>query len=151
MTADMPSPPRRFTLSEVLTILVALTVLAAITVSMWRSHEVGVRRKDAIDALLAVQAAQDRHFGEHARYADGPQLVAEPPRGLGIKPVSRRGFFQVSVRNSKDDLGYWASARAIDREGELPDTRCVELRIDQNGRRFAIDSKGEDRSADCWR
>lgn len=150
-TADRLSRPRGFTLSEVLTVLVALTVLAAIAISMWRSHELSVRRKDAIEALLSVQAAQDRYFGKHARYADDAQLAAEPPRGLGIKPVSRRGFFQISARNSEDDLGYWATARAIDRDGEFPDTRCVELRIDQNGRRFAVDSKGVDRSADCWR
>lgn len=142
---------RGFTLSEVLTLLVVLAVLVAIAVSMWRSQQLGVRRGDAIEALLAVQAAQDRYFGEHARYADDSQLVAEPPQGLGIKPVSRRGFFQVSARNSKDDLGYWAIARAIDQEGKLPDARCVELRIDQNGRRFAVDSNGEDQSADCWR
>jgi Tfp pilus assembly protein PilE len=142
---------RDFTASEVLTIFVVLVVLAAISVSMWRSHELGVRRKDAIEALLAVQAAQDRHFGEHARYADETRLAAEPPGGLGVRPVSRRGFFKVSVRNSEDDLGYWATARAIDREGQLPDSRCVELRIDQNGRRFAVDARGEDRSVDCWR
>lgn len=140
-----------FTVPEVLTILVALTVLAAVSVSMWRSHELSVRRRDAMEALLALQAAQDGYFGKHARYADETQLTAEPPGGLGIKPVSRRGFFQISARNSEDDLGYWATARAIDREAQSADTRCVELRIDQNGRRFAVNSKGEDRSEDCWR
>jgi Tfp pilus assembly protein PilE len=142
---------RRFTVTEVLTVLVALAVLAAVSVSMWRSNELSMRRRDAMEALLALQAAQDRYFGEHARYADDAQLAAEPPGGLGIKPVSRRGLFQISARNSEDDLGYWATARAIDREGQSADTRCVELRIDQNGRRFAVDAKGEDRSADCWR
>jgi Tfp pilus assembly protein PilE len=133
-------------MSEVLTVLVALTVLAAISVSMWRSHQL-----HAIEALLALQAAQDRYFGEHARYAGEKQLTAEAPGGLGIRPVSERGFFQISAHNSEDDLGYWATARAIEREGQSPDTRCVELRIDQNGRRFAIDAQGVDRSADCWR
>lgn len=142
---------RGFTLTEVLTIFVALTVLTAISVSMWRSHQLSERRRDAMDALLALQAAQDRYFGEHARYADEALLAAEPPGGLGIKPVSQRGFFQISARNSEDDLGYWATARSIDREGQSADTRCVELRLDQNGRRFAVDSEGVDRSADCWR
>jgi Tfp pilus assembly protein PilE len=142
---------RGFTTSEVLTLLVALTVLAAIAISMWRSHELRVRRQDAIEALLALQAAQDGYFGEHARYADEIQLAAEPPEGLGIKPVSRRGYFRISARNSEDNLGYWATARAIDREGQSPDERCVELRIDQNGRRAAVDADGADRSADCWR
>jgi len=142
---------RGFTLTEVLTILVALTVLAAVSVSMWRSHELTERRRDAMKALLALQAAQDLYFGEHARYADVAQIFAEPPAGLGIKPESPSGFFRISALNSEDDLGYWATARAIDREGTSADTRCVELRIDQNGRRFAVDSQGADRSADCWR
>lgn len=146
-----PRKYRGFTTSEVLTILVVLTVLTAITVSMWRSHQLGVRRSDAIEALLALQAAQDRYFGEHARYADETQLASEPPEGLGIKTISRRGYFQISSRSSEDNLGYWATARVIDREGQSPDTRCVELRIDQNGRRFAVDADGADRSADCWR
>jgi Tfp pilus assembly protein PilE len=118
---------------------------------MWRSHQLGVRRRDAVETLLALQVEQDRYFGEHARYADAARLADEPPQGLGIKPVSKRGYFRISVRNSPDDLGYWATARRIDREGESPDTRCAELRIDQNGRRFAVDDEGTDRSADCWR
>jgi len=140
-----------FTMSQVLTVIVLLIVLAAASVSIWRSHQLQARRGDAIEALLALQAAQDRYFGEQARYADEKQLTAEPPAGLGIKSESARGFFQISTRNSVDDLGYWATARAIEREGQSPDTRCVELRIDQNGRRFAIDVAGVDRSADCWR
>jgi type IV pilus assembly protein PilE len=142
---------RGVTLTEMLTGLVVLVVLAAITVTMWRSHELEVRRGDAREALLALQSAQDRYFGDHARYADETRLVAEPPEGLGINPVSRLGYFEVTARNSEDDLGYWAMARAIDREGQSPDPRCMELRIDQNGRRFAIDADGVDRSADCWR
>jgi len=137
-------------MSEVLTVVVVVIVLAAVTVSMWRSHEFRVRRGDAIEALLALQAAQDRYFGEHARYADEARLEAEPPAGLGIKRVSSRGYFRISVRNSEDALAYWATARLVEREGQTRDARCVELRIDQNGRRFAVDADGVDRSADCW-
>jgi Tfp pilus assembly protein PilE len=146
-----PSIYRGFTLSESLTVLIALTVLAAVSVTMWRSNELRARRGDAIEALLALQAAQDQYFGKNARYAIESQLETEPPAGLGIKPTSRRGFYEIEVRSSDDGLGYWAVARMIRREDESADTRCVEMRIDQNGRRFAVDSKGVDRSEDCWR
>jgi len=142
---------RRFTLSEWLTILVALTVLGAVTVTMWRSQALRARRGDAIQALLALQVAQDQYFGKHARYATETELATEPPAGLGISPRSRLGFYEIQVRNSEDNLGYWAIARVVTRGDESTDARCVEMRIDQNGRRFAVDSKGEDRSADCWR
>ncbi len=66
-------------------------------------------------------------------------------------PSSGRGHYRITVSRSDDDLTYTAIARAVPREGETADTRCVELRIDQNGRRFAVDAEGVDRSADCWR
>jgi len=141
---------RGFTLTEVLTAIVALTVLAAVTVTMWRSSNLRSRRADAVEALLALQAAQDEYFGLKARYASEAQVTAPPPAGLGIPPLSKRGYYQISVRNSPDNLGYWATARVVPRADESADARCVEMRIDQNGRRFAVDSKGEDRSADCW-
>ena len=144
------SIPRGFTLTEIVTALVVVTVLAAVAVVMWRSHALRERRGDAVQALLALQAAQDQYFGQHARYADETQLATEPPAGLGINPRSRLGYYAITVRNSEDNLGYWATARVILRAEETQDPRCVEMRIDQNGRRFAIDSKGEDRSADCW-
>jgi prepilin-type N-terminal cleavage/methylation domain-containing protein len=145
------SIPRGFTLTEIVTSLVVITVLAAIGVVMWRSHALRERRGDAVQALLALQSAQDRYFGEHARYASETQLAAKPPAGLGIGPKSRLGYYSISVRNSEDNLGYWATAREIPSAAETQDARCVEMRIDQNGRRFAIDAAGEDRSADCWR
>ena len=67
------------------------------------------------------------------------------PRVVGMMAGQK-----LAVRNSDDNLGYWATARTIPCAGEAQDARCAELRIDQNGRRFAVDSKGEDRSADCW-
>lgn len=144
------SIPRGFTLTEIVTVLVVATVLAAIAVVMWRSHALRTRRGDAVAALLALQAAQDQYFGQHARYASETQLSTKPPAGLGISTRSPLGFYAISVRNSEDNLGYWATARVIPHAEEMPDARCVEMRIDQNGRRFAVDAAGEDRSADCW-
>ena len=144
------SIPRGFTLTEIVTALVVATVLAAIAIVMWRSHVLRERRGDAVQALLALQAAEDQYFGQHARYASETQLAAAPPAGLGIKAKSRLGYYAITVHNSEDNLGYWATARAIARGDAAQDSRCVEMRIDQNGRRFAIDAAGEDRSADCW-
>jgi type IV pilus assembly protein PilE len=142
---------RGFTLTEIVTALVVALVLAAVAVVMWRSHLLRERRGDAVQALLAVQTAEDQYFGLHARYADETQLAAAPPAGLGIKPKSRLGFYTITIRNSADNLGYWATARAIPDGDATRDSRCVEMRIDQNGRRVAIDAAGEDRSADCWK
>jgi type IV pilus assembly protein PilE len=124
------------TFAEILTVVVTMVVIAAIAVPMWRTHELRTRREQAIEALLAVQAAQDQYFARHARYADESQLPAAPG---------------ITVHNSDDGLAYRATARVNMAGRDNPDTRCVEMRIDQNGRRFAVDSEGADRSADCWR
>jgi Tfp pilus assembly protein PilE len=141
----------RFTSSEILTAIVVLVVIGAIAVPLWKTHDLRARRQDAIDALRAVQTAQDNYFGKYARYADESQLRASSPQTLNEKASSPRGYYRVTVSKSADDLAYTASARTQPLEGETADTRCVELRIDQNGRRFAVDAEGEDRSGDCWR
>lgn len=141
----------RFTLSEILTAIVVLVVIAAIAVPMWQTHELRVRRQDAIDALRAVQTAQDDYFGKHARYADESQLRASSPQALNEGASSRRGYYRITVSKSADDLSYTAAARTLPLQSETQDTRCVELRIDQNGRKFAVDDSGEDRTGDCWK
>jgi type IV pilus assembly protein PilE len=140
----------KFTYKEALTALVVLVVLSAIALPMWRAHQLRVRREDATEALRAVQTAQDNYFGAHARYADEAQLQASEPQAMSAKGMSPRGFYQISIRRSDDELTYTATARSVPREGLTEDARCAELRIDQNGRRFAADSSGGDRSADCW-
>jgi type IV pilus assembly protein PilE len=132
-----------FTLAELLTALVVVAVLTAVAVPMWRVHLLRVRREDAIAALIALQAAQDRYFGQHARYATADQL--------GLKARSDRGYYELELRESADGLGYVAHARAARSSGQDDDARCAEFTLDQNNRRRAVDRDGNDRSADCWR
>jgi Tfp pilus assembly protein PilE len=141
----------KFTIRETLTAVVVLVVLAAIAVPMRRTHQLRVRREDAADALRAVQVAQDDYFGTHARYANEEQLRGAAPKAMSDKGMSPRGYYRISLQRSDDELTYTATARVVPLEGQAEDTRCVELRLDQNGRRFAVDAAGEDRSADCWR
>ncbi|MEO8063343.1 MAG: type IV pilin protein [Pseudomonadota bacterium] len=148
--------PRRrrrcgFTLTEILTVLIVIAVLVAVAVPMWRTHQLRVHRADGCAALIAAQTAQDKFFGTHARYADGAEIAAPAPAGLGVKPLSVNGFYRIEIKASTDGLAYLATARATDTQGQASDSRCVEFSLDHNGRRRAVDSTGEDRSADCWR
>jgi type IV pilus assembly protein PilE len=137
------SQPQGFTLPELLTALVVLAVLAAVAVPLWRVHLLRVRREDGIAALIALQAAQDRYFGLHARYA----TIEE----LGLRQQSERGYYDLELRVGDDGLGYLARAKATHQTGQDDDSRCVEFTLDQNNRRRALDNEGNDRSADCWR
>lgn len=139
------------TLLEVLTGVVALVVIVAVALPMWRIHQVRQQRADAIDALLAVQIAQDRHFATHAHYVDDAGLTLAPPGGLGLTRNSRTGAHDIAVRRSADRLGYVAVATFARQGGALDDPRCLELDLDQQGRRSSRDSSGQDTTGDCWR
>lgn len=139
--------PRGFTLPEILTALVVVAVLTAIAIPMWRAHVLRVNRAEARDMLIALQAAQDRHFGRHARYATRLDTGAD---GLGLAAMTARGHYQITLATNSDGLGYLATARAAARDGQDSDSRCVELSIDHVGQMRAVDSAGKDQSADCW-
>ncbi len=140
-----------FTLIELFTALVVVAVLTAVAIPLWRVHLLRVRRTEATTALIALQSAQDRHFGRQARYADASQLTRPPPEGLGLRAQSEHGYYDIGLRTGDDGLGYLATARAARAAGQADDTRCVEFTLDENNRRRAVDSEGNDRSADCWR
>lgn len=128
------------TLIEILTVIVALVVIAAVAISLWRTRELRAHRQVAVEALRAIQVAQDRHFAQHARYAE----LAE----LGTTPVV--ADYTVNVQLGEDKLTYLATARINKRAGTHVDTRCPEMGTDQHGRRFAHDESGQDSTEDCW-
>jgi type IV pilus assembly protein PilE len=128
------------TFIEILTMLVAMVVVAAVAIPLWRTHELRSQRREAMDALLAIQSAQDRHFGRHARYAEAPELDLQP-----APP-----HYTLAVERGADQLSYVARARVRRLPGITFDARCAELGVDQHGRRFAVNESGEDSTADCW-
>jgi type IV pilus assembly protein PilE len=142
---------RGFTISEVLTALVVIAVLAAIAIPSWRTHLLRVRRAEARDALVALQAAQDRWVGRNARYATAAQVAVPAPEGLGLASTTPHGLYAITLETSADGLGYAATARAVPRAGQEGDDRCATFTIDHVGKMGAADSTGADRSADCWR
>jgi type IV pilus assembly protein PilE len=145
----MKQKVRGFSLVEVLTALVVIAVLAAIAIPVWRNHLLRVRRAEARDALIALQVAQDRFFGRHARYATAAELAT--PDGLALKATSAQGLYSIILDTSADGLGFLATARPVARAGQEADVRCAEFSIDHVGQMRAVDSSGTDRSADCWR
>ena len=141
---------RGLTFIEILTGVVAVVVIVAVALPMWRIYQVRAQRAAAIEALLTVQVAQDRHFATHARYVDDAGLSVAPPAGLGLASQTRDGIHEIEVRRSADQLGYVAVARTTSSGDAVEDPRCAELQLDQHGRRSSRDRAGVDTTADCW-
>jgi len=140
-----------FTVIEIITALVALVVLAAAAIPLWNNSQLRQRRDDAVDALLALQAAQDRHFAINARYADEAKTFEESPFGLGVERASPGAHYELTVQRAADQLSYVAIATvARGKDDARADTRCHEFRLDEHGRRWSLDAAGKDSTADCW-
>ena len=142
---------RGITLIELLIGLVIAAVLAAIAVPTYRAHVIRTQRVDAIAALLRVQAAQEKYFVEHGRYAS--DLTAPAPAGLGLPATSEEGYYSVRLSVGSEGAvpaSYTATATPIPGKGPVDDRRCQFFSIDQNGLRRAQDTEGRDRTDDCW-
>jgi Tfp pilus assembly protein PilE len=142
---------RGLTAIEILTGVVAVVVIVAVALPMWRIYQVRAQRAAAIEALLTLQVAQDRHFATHARYVDDTGLSVAPPAGLGLPRQTSNGVHEIEVRRSADQLGYVAVARTTSSGDAADDPRCAELHLDQHGRRSSRDRAGVDTTADCWK
>ncbi len=139
-----------WTLVELLTTLAVLAILAAIAVPSYRGQALRAQRSDATTALLRIGAAQEAHFLQHNRFAAA--LSATPPAGLGLAPVSERGYYDLEIElTAADGSAYLARARPRAAAGQRDDALCREFTLDHHGLRGARDAAASDRTMDCWR
>jgi type IV pilus assembly protein PilE len=136
------------TLIELMIAVVVISILAAIAVPAYRLHLVRTQRADATQALLRVQAAQEKSLVRNGRYTADLSSVPDAG-GLGLQRMSEHGFYELTVTLTR--VGYVATASAIAMEGRPDDGHCRTFTINETGHRSAVDSSGTDRSAECWR
>jgi len=107
------------------------------TLRYMRAH-----RGDAVQALYAIAAAQERYRMVHGRYADraGPA----PPVGLGLAG-SERGWYRLRIERA-DASGFIASARPIDGTPPASDEACRLFTIDALGTRGSVPAAPDT----CW-
>ena len=122
---------RGFTLLELLACLAIVAVLATLALPAWHGVMLKARRTDAVAALYAVAAAQERYRLVHGRYAG--QAEPAPPVGLGLG-ASERGWYRLRIEQS-DAVGFVASARPAEGSPQAGDADCRLLTIDATGER----------------
>jgi type IV pilus assembly protein PilE len=129
------------TLLELLVTLALVGILAALAYPSYRGSLLRAHRIEAIDALLAVAAAQERFHVQHGRYAwrldDGTD---SPEQGLNIAAVTIGGHYQLGLTDATPRAG----------SGQEADERCSRFSIHANGRRSAADRHGTDTTWHCW-
>jgi type IV pilus assembly protein PilE len=138
------------TLLELLVTLVIVGVLAAFAYPAYHASLLRAHRVEAIDALLAIGAAQERFHVQHGRYAryldDG---TATPDNSLAVAAVSVGGRYRLSLLDA-GPADFLATATPAEGSGQEADRGCRRFSIRANGQRSATDSAGAESTHNCW-
>ncbi|MBX3702672.1 MAG: hypothetical protein KF822_02735 [Steroidobacteraceae bacterium] len=130
--------------------MIALAIAAittSIAVSSYRGYVLRSHRLEAVVALLAAAAEEEKFHLAHGRYSDrlGAAADGEPP-GLPVAAATPQGRYRLAVAFA-DAAAFRIVADATDEHG---DPLCRTLSIDEVGRREARDRDGRDTTARCW-
>jgi type IV pilus assembly protein PilE len=114
---EMARASRGFTLVELLVAVVVIAILAAVAVPAYRDQIRKGRRAEAHEALMQVQAAQERWRSNNVTYA---ATVA----ALGQSAVSASGNYAITVSGATA-TGYTATATA--QAKQAGDSACAAI------------------------
>ena len=134
------------TLIELLTVIIVVAILASLAVPSYRSYLLRAQRTEAMNALLQIQAAQEKYYLQNNTYTD--KLADPPPAWLGLLTKTESGFYDLKVELSNGGQSYTATATPSPTGGQADDKKCTSFSIDETGKRSATGPGGTDY---CWR
>jgi type IV pilus assembly protein PilE len=143
---------RGFTLIELLVAMAIVGLLAALALPGYTHVMNRALRQDARLALLRIQHRQENFFATHLGYATNLGEGNNPP-GLATPASSDSGHYQLTLQTTADGMSYTAFARANPAGRQSADTQCMQLAIDESGRRRSADASNTWRDDDpyrCW-
>jgi type IV pilus assembly protein PilE len=140
-------PATGFTLIEVVIALAIVAITTMFAASSYRGYILRSHRVEAVQALLAAAAEQEKFHLSHGHYGDRLDATAgEEPPGLPVASRTPGGHYALAV-TSASAVEFRVMAIAT---SERSDPLCRSLSIDESGRRLATDSRGADSARRCW-
>jgi type IV pilus assembly protein PilE len=130
-------PPHGFTLIEVLVVLAASLLLAGLAWPAYRGQLQRVGRSEAVQALVKLQVAQERHREMFGRYA--PDLAT-----VGLAGATESGRYDLALTPIGVE-SYRAAAIARAGSRQEGDRQCPALTIEV---REGFATQGPD--GQCW-
>jgi type IV pilus assembly protein PilE len=141
---------RGFTLLELLVALALVGILATLAWPGYRDSQLRARRADGIEALLALQLAQEKFRGNCAFYAQtlGSESTCSSNATAGTLKaagISAQRHYELSIRTgSASAYGYTLTATPLGMQAEDRDCSPLELSVD------AGNPQGLRKPATCW-
>lgn len=136
-----------FTLIELMIALAIAAIMMSFAAASYRGHIQRGHRTEAVHALLAAAAEQEKFHLAHGRYGERLDAAAgDDLPGLPVASLTPRGHYRLHVE-SADAARYRIVAGPA---GGHDDPLCERLWLDESGRRHSQDRSGGDSTARCW-
>ena len=140
-------PTAGFTLIEVAIALAVVAITTTLAMASYRGHLLRGYRVEAVQALLAAAAEQEKFHLAHGHYGDRlDATVGSEPPGLPVASRTPRGRYRLVVEAADASAFRIAAIVANERDDRL----CPRMFIDESGRRGAADAAGRDSTLECW-
>lgn len=143
-----------FTLTELLVVVLIVSILVGLGLPGYRDFVLRGGRTDATTALMKLAASQEKFYLQNGIYASNAELAAAPPVGLGFTgSKTDHGYYNLTIAPDAAGLtvGYTGSAAVSAGGKQGDDSDCTAFSIDQNGRRGANGGYNPTVVEDCWR
>lgn len=131
-------------------LLITLTVLAIVmnyAIVTWHEQIVKTRRSEARASLMQIAARQEQFRLQTLRYANGADLGAAPPAGLGINDSGSNYLLATTAT-----ANFFQATATVQTDGpQADDVHCWLFGIDSTGQRWAENRDGTNTSEQCWR
>jgi type IV pilus assembly protein PilE len=133
------------TLLELMAVVMVIGILGMIALPSYRQYMMRAQRTEAKNALLQLQANQERFYLANRTYGTVANLVAANLLRAG--GLSERGLYQIAIAGA-DAQGYTATATPVAGApiDMTADAQCTSFSITAQGVRTAT---GTD-AANCW-
>jgi len=153
---------RGFTLIELMTVTVIVTILLSLAIPSYQSQVRQSRRVEAKTALLDLATREERYLSTNPQgytnvalnlgygtfpaqvgssyYAITVACIAGPGAALGCDPNA----------NAPSGPAYYLTATPVAGTSQVNDTQCQLFAVDSTGAQFALDSTGANNTAYCW-
>jgi type IV pilus assembly protein PilE len=153
----MRKDSRGFSLIELMIVVAIIGVLAAIAMPSYRDYVYRANRTVAKTVLMEIVGKQEGFYTDRKRYAEvlGPQsatnnlgydaaVIFIKPDGTKDDETSSDAIYRVTL-SAATMTSFTVQAEPIN--GQLKDTKCVNLTVDNVGTKAATGTN----SADCWK
>ncbi len=117
--------PRGFSLIELMIAVAVVGLLLAVALPSYQSSVRKGRRAEAINAINAVQQAQERSRANFPTYCDDSHLSSAPTTtqcGLGVPASTTSGYYTLAIGSSPTGTFYTVTATAAG--SQASDTKC---------------------------